>query len=296
MRTNSIKFVLICLAFVFSANVIAATVTGPAGPMGPAGPRGPAGPQGPMGPAGPKGSTGATGPQGPAGPKGGPAGPQGPAGATGPQGPAGPSSTLVGSQYKMFDSRNNFIGYYDQTKSSTIISVGGIDYYLKNVDLNGFHDDFQGNTQPSIYVKTAPVDTYVLSFDICSIANGAIYYYMYNGTIPMYTPFSNIVPANNTVTISSKLYLIDTTKLLDTSTVTTDATYQIGPFTIQTMDPITGAGYVTVPGICNPGGGFYPPPPPPPYYNIVTYYFYTTDSLTPVVDLSGFIPPFHLTR
>ena len=111
MRTNYIKFVLICLAFIFSANAIAAT--GPAGPQGPMGPPGPkgatgaTGPAGPQGPVGPRGATGPAGPQGPVGPQGqrgaagvgtqGPQGPQGVPGAAGSAPKAGDACTLPNS-------------------------------------------------------------------------------------------------------------------------------------------------------------------------------------------------------
>ncbi len=99
MRTNYIKFVLICLAFIFSANAIAAT--GPAGPQGPVGPRGATGPAGPQGPAGARGPAGPQGPVGPQGQRGaagvgtqGPQGPQGVPGATGSALKAGDACTL----------------------------------------------------------------------------------------------------------------------------------------------------------------------------------------------------------
>lgn len=107
MKTNYIKFVLICLAFMFSASAIAAT--------------GPAGPQGPMGPPGPKGATGATGPAGPQGP----VGPQGQRGAAGvgtqgPQGPQGVPGT-AGSAPKAGDACT--------LKNSNIINTGVLTAY-----------------------------------------------------------------------------------------------------------------------------------------------------------------------
>ena len=70
MKNNYLKFLSICLAFLFSATTIAAATAGPQGPRGATGPQGPAGPRGAtgaQGPAGPRGATGAQGPQGPAG-------------------------------------------------------------------------------------------------------------------------------------------------------------------------------------------------------------------------------------
>lgn len=118
MRSSYVKFTLIGLAFFFSANAVAATVTGPAGP------------QGPMGPAGPKGATGATGPQGPAGPK----------GATGSQGPVGPKDSS--SVYKLFDSNNSEIGEFDPYTNKTKMNING-SVYIVSAYHDGFYSGFR---------------------------------------------------------------------------------------------------------------------------------------------------------
>ena len=279
--------VLFLSAFVFSANSFAASATGPAGPQGPAGP------MGPPGPAGPKGATGATGPQGPAGVKGatgltGPAGPQGATGpkgstgATGPAGPAGGVQTLVGDNYKLLDASNTLIGYYQVRKTAAIITVGGIDYFLNNVDKNGFHDEYQNNTNPTIFY----------SLPGCT-GTGYIQYSSSKAYTDISTsPFNNIVPQDLTLVLSNKLYALDTTKLIDATTVTINSSYQVGPFNVTDIN----GNLVTVPGICGTGGIFTTPPALPGYPASPTTYLYTTNSLTLIKDLSVFTTPFSLSR
>ena len=253
-------------------------VTGPQGLpglQGPAGAPGPAGAQGIQGVAGPAGRNGTNGTNGTNGAP----GAQGLQGIQGVPGPAGaPGGTLVGNDYKMYDANNIFIGYHQEKKTTTVITNAGIDYYLSNVDMNGFHDEYPGNS--NFYVYFTSTD--------CS---GTGYYY-YN---PTNITFSNIVPSGLVAVLSQKLYALDQTKLIDASTVTINSSYQQGPLNIYDAN----LQLVTVPGICNsnPGvGPFGPPSSPYPGMIVQTNYFYTVNSLTLVKDLSGFIAPFHLTR
>ena len=267
--------VLFLSAIVFSANTIAATTTGPAGPQGPAGPMGPPGPAGPKGatgatgpagltgatgPAGAKGATGATGPAGPMGPPGA-AGPKGATGATGPQGPAGiGSQPLVGDNYKLIDSKGNLIGYYQARKPTATITVNGIDYLVGNVDQNGFQDSYQNNT-------TSMGITVYYSLPGCT---GTPYiYFMSNNP----NPFPNIVNQNNTVVISNKLYAINSSILVDASTLTIGSS-----FSSNSMVPA---------GTCNPGPFVFTPG---------ATFLYNPNTLPLIQDLSGFTTPFSLSR
>jgi len=195
MKNKYMKFVLIFLAFLFSATTIAATTTGPQGPAGPRGATGATGPAGPKGAAGPQG---ATGPAGPAGPK-------GATGATGPQGPAGSTNT-----YKLSDANGLLIGDYDMFTGITKIKVSGKDYLVKEVTSSGFTEINQlyGYGYTNLYIAL-----YYLSRD-CSGFPSIIYIQRGASQLEEAIPnqFPNITNELNTMVIKGKLYKFDGSK------------------------------------------------------------------------------------
>ena len=205
-----------------------------------------AAPAGPAGPQGPAGATGATGPAGPQGPQGLPGAPGG-------------TQTLVGDNYKLLDSGNNLIGYYQVKKTATFITVGNIDYYYSGVDKNGFHDEYLGNLASQTFVYYASPG-----------CTGQQYFFYNNLNGP--SPFNNIVTPDLTVVISNKLYVINPSLVIDASTVSTGS-------------------YGLVSGTCTSPAAGYPATAPG-----TAFFFTTGTSLTLIKDLSVFTPPFSLSR
>ena len=233
MKTS--KLILICLALIISTAATAGNKNNHSEHESPA--------------------TGTTGPAGPAGP----AGPQGPQGPQGIPGAPGGAQTLVGDNYKLVDSKNNFIGYYQARKPTTTITVNNIDYLLGHVDKDGFHDEYQNNS----IGQSVPV-----YYSLPDCAGTQYFYSLANNP----NAFDNVVNQNNTVVISNKLYAINPSLLIDASTITTGSW---GNLSGACMSPLAGYPAPTAPG---------------------TVFFYTLDSLTLIKDLSGYTPPFSLTK
>ena len=239
--------------------LLGSNVTGPQGPQGlqgPVGATGPAGPQGIQGlqgAAGRNGTNGTNGTNGATGPAGaiGPAGPQGVAGPIGPQGP-----TL--NTYKLYDSTNQFVAYYDAYQKSLNFNVQGVEYMVsRGVSPNGFSSDWNYN-QPSFTSTDCTGDIY--------------FPYWFANSVNIDASFNNYFDYQRTIIYQNKLSVIDTTKLVSYSL--------IGSYITQ---PYTDANGNTVPASCTTGSPW-------------MYLFFSIKDLINVKDLSIYSPPFTISK